>query len=149
MKLFNNDIKDHKEIISSLNVFFDAYSDYIIANYNNCKYKNNSKPHRENIYNALFREYFSKLILSEFKLINQNGYNKKADDNSNRNSEKSFTFTKREMECLNFLHQGLNNKQIARQLNLSPRTIEEYFNKIKFKMGCKSRLQIVLMNNFT
>lgn len=50
--------------------------------------------------------------------------------------------TKREAECIALLYHGLNNKLIAKKLNISYRTVEEYFSKIKTKLGCKTRLDI-------
>jgi DNA-binding CsgD family transcriptional regulator len=44
-------------------------------------------------------------------------------------------FTKREFESLEHLAKGESVKEIAKNLNLSPRTIEEYINKIKYKTG--------------
>ena len=43
--------------------------------------------------------------------------------------------TAREYQCLKLYQQGLTAKQTARQLNLSYRTIEEYFEHIKLKYG--------------
>lgn len=48
---------------------------------------------------------------------------------------KSFTFSKREWECLHMLTEGKTMKGIAKTLNLSPRTVESYLNKIKHKSG--------------
>lgn len=41
----------------------------------------------------------------------------------------------RERECLTFLVQGKSSKEIASLLNLSPRTIEHYFEHIKNKLN--------------
>lgn len=53
------------------------------------------------------------------------------------------TITRREMDCLRFLVQGFTAKMIARQLSLSQRTVESYFEKIKIKLNCNSRAQLV------
>lgn len=52
-------------------------------------------------------------------------------------------FTKREKMCLPYLKQGYSNKQIARFLNLSPRTIESHASNIIQKLGMSSRYDLL------
>lgn len=49
----------------------------------------------------------------------------------------------REIESLHFLLKGMSNKEIARKLGLSCRTIEDYVNSIKNKLECKDRKQLL------
>ncbi len=51
--------------------------------------------------------------------------------------------TKRQEECLFYLVQGMTNKQIAKCLALSPRTVEHYLEHIKKKLNAHSRIDLV------
>ncbi len=46
-------------------------------------------------------------------------------------------------ECLYCLVQGMTIKQIARVMNLSPKTVEHYLEMIKNKLNCSSRYQLI------
>lgn len=59
--------------------------------------------------------------------------------------KKNKPFTKREKECIHYLQLGFSTKKIARELNLSPRTIEAYIFNITLKLGCSTRLEIVML----
>jgi len=65
----------------------------------------------------------------------------------------SFTFTcnsmtakvtQREVQCLALMAQGLSQKEIARILGVSPRTIEFHFTQIKIKFNYPSKLELLL-----
>jgi DNA-binding CsgD family transcriptional regulator len=49
----------------------------------------------------------------------------------------------REKACMYHLSQGLTLKEIARQLNLSPRTIETYIERVKEKLNCKNKADLI------
>jgi len=51
-------------------------------------------------------------------------------------------FTRREIETLSYLKNGLNAKLIADELSLSKRTVESYFEHIKIKLGCSTLFQL-------
>lgn len=55
----------------------------------------------------------------------------------------NIAFSKREAECLKYLHYGKSAKEIAQLLNLSPRTVETYFNSIKTKTNSKNLLEVI------
>lgn len=57
--------------------------------------------------------------------------------------ESRYPLSKREKECLYYLTKGMALKQIARVLNLSPRTIEHHVESVKLKLGCFSRAHLV------
>lgn len=45
-------------------------------------------------------------------------------------------FTARELDCIHYFLLGQSASEIAASLNLSPRTVEHYFNNIKLKTNC-------------
>ena len=51
--------------------------------------------------------------------------------------------TKRELEVYYLLKQNKTNRQIAKELDINIRTIENYVSNIYFKMGIKSRLDLL------
>jgi DNA-binding CsgD family transcriptional regulator len=51
--------------------------------------------------------------------------------------------TKREFDCLLDLIQGKTAKEIARKLNISSKTVEYYLGKVKIKLGCYTRAQLI------
>jgi DNA-binding NarL/FixJ family response regulator len=52
--------------------------------------------------------------------------------------------TKREEDVVRLLAQGLQNREIARELNLSEHTIKNYLFRIFDKLGVSSRVELVL-----
>lgn len=48
----------------------------------------------------------------------------------------------REYECLQHISRGMTNKEVARLLRISPRTVETYINKMKDKFDCISKSQL-------
>ncbi len=67
------------------------------------------------------------------------------------NKSISFSLSTRENECLYYLSQGYTLKEIAKTLNLSPRTIETFINKLKIKTRIykKSELIDLYKNNYS
>ena len=51
--------------------------------------------------------------------------------------------TGREEECAIHLMQGNTLKEIARHLELSPRTVEFYMKNIKNKLNCRTKFQMM------
>ena len=56
---------------------------------------------------------------------------------------KNYVFSKREMECLDYLLQGYTFKMIGRAMGLSPRTIEAYVKNMRLKVGAKNKKALV------
>lgn len=55
----------------------------------------------------------------------------------------AITFSTREAECLNETLNGYSAKEIATILGISPRTIEAHLDKIRQKLNCKSKLDLI------
>lgn len=87
---------------------------------------------RKNIANSL--QEMIKLFLPNFSCsVNKLFLNKKDD----------IIFTPREYSCLQLVIKGKTAKEIAAILNLSPRTIEDYFVRIKHKMNVRTKSQLI------
>lgn len=55
----------------------------------------------------------------------------------------TYNISKRESECLFYILRGKTAKEIAKILNLSPRTVEEYTENLKFKFCCQTKTELV------
>lgn len=53
--------------------------------------------------------------------------------------------SERQNECLNLLAYGMTIKEIAREMQLSPRTVEHYLEVVKAKLNCDSRSDLIRM----
>ncbi len=53
------------------------------------------------------------------------------------------SFTKREIDSLKFLAYGQTVKEIAKSMNVSPRTIETHLNNVKLKLNCNKKSEIL------
>lgn len=51
--------------------------------------------------------------------------------------------SERQLQCLLLIVKGMTVKQVGRELNLSPRTIEHYIEAIKNKLACFSRAELI------
>lgn len=59
------------------------------------------------------------------------------------NGDQQVRLTRREAQCLYYFFQGKSSKQIGRILDISHRTVELYFDRIREKLDCKTRLEII------
>ena len=59
--------------------------------------------------------------------------------------QNEFNLSMREIECLFYKSQGQTAKEIARECELSPRTIETYLNNIKVKSGMANINQLIYL----
>ena len=59
------------------------------------------------------------------------------------NSLNPIEFTGRELECMRLLAKGYTHKMIAKELSISPRTVETYLNHVKEKTGSYSKGDLV------
>jgi len=53
------------------------------------------------------------------------------------------TLTKREREVLHLVSQGHTNSQIAKQLSISRRTVEDHRARMKYKLGLKTQANLI------
>lgn len=51
--------------------------------------------------------------------------------------------SKQEKLCVNYFLKGLTYKQISRELNVSPRTVETYIKRIKQKLNCSTKTELI------
>src|SRR3954470_17891159 len=61
------------------------------------------------------------------------------------NSSGMSLLSKRELQVVAALAEGLTNREIAQQLNLSPHTIKNYLFRIFDKLGVSSRIELLFM----
>lgn len=59
----------------------------------------------------------------------------------------SYKLTKRESECLFYLTKGFTIKEIAKKISLSHRTVEHYLARVKEKLCCHTRSQLIAKVN--
>jgi len=52
--------------------------------------------------------------------------------------------TDRQFECANLILTGMTIREIAEQLNLSPRTVETHIELIKNKLHCRSKTELIV-----
>jgi DNA-binding CsgD family transcriptional regulator len=48
----------------------------------------------------------------------------------------------RQLDCLYYLVKGMTIKEIAKEMSLSPRTVEHYLEAIKIKLNSHSRVDL-------
>ena len=56
---------------------------------------------------------------------------------------KSSLLTNQQSECLYHLVRGRPIREIAKQMDLSPRTVEHYLEAVKSKLNCKTRSELI------
>lgn len=81
---------------------------------------------------VLMNDVFSK------KIINREAFSFQIDS-----SYASIDISKQESQCLFYFFHGYTIKLIAKELKISPATVETYLNRIKHKLGCTKRSQII------
>jgi len=52
-------------------------------------------------------------------------------------------FSKREIECLQKVAEGLTSKSIAKELGISYRTVDQYIDAARKKVGCRNRCEMI------
>jgi|688.fasta_scaffold231601_2 DNA-binding CsgD family transcriptional regulator len=64
-----------------------------------------------------------------------------------RINNENIVLSDREAQCLYFLYKGNTSKEIARKLDISPRTIEMYLDKVRSKTKSKNRIDLLAKLN--
>jgi DNA-binding CsgD family transcriptional regulator len=64
------------------------------------------------------------------------------------NSLKGLSMTKREFECLELLAHGLTSKEIARKLDIHPKTVDRHLESLKDKMNARNRIDLLRLTAF-
>lgn len=54
-----------------------------------------------------------------------------------------YHLSKRELQCLRLSIRGKSARQAAVEMGISQRTVEEYLNNIKLKMGVKTKAEMI------
>lgn len=67
--------------------------------------------------------------------------------NTPQNNSNSFGLTEREIEIINYISKGYTNKQIAKELDISVRTVETHRYNLKSKTLATSTSQLVQIAN--
>ncbi|MCE0721877.1 MULTISPECIES: helix-turn-helix transcriptional regulator [Legionella] len=86
-------------------------------------------------------EFLSKLIGLGLLNMNETGVTKTNFLSKNDNAFPCFS--QRESQCLHLTVRGKPAKQVASELGISQRTVEEYLNNIKFKLGVSSKAELI------
>lgn len=63
--------------------------------------------------------------------------------NNHENIKHDLRLPKRQMECLQLTLKGYSAKRVAKSLGISHRTVEEYINIIKSKLGASSKADMI------
>jgi shikimate kinase len=63
----------------------------------------------------------------------------------NRYTNKPIKLTTQQARCLRLLAVGNTNKQIAKLLNLSTRTVENYFDRIRTLLDCHTSKELIVL----
>ncbi len=125
----------HIDLLEQFIVYFK--DQLLINNLLNRSYSISCKPlKRDSDYYIKEKSLFEmdKLSINEFLT----DINAKQKDNN----PKTLQLPQREMQCAYLLLNGNTTKEISAQLNISPRTVEIYFERLKGRLGCKNKIQL-------
>ncbi|MBN9413114.1 MAG: helix-turn-helix transcriptional regulator [Candidatus Paracaedimonas acanthamoebae] len=61
----------------------------------------------------------------------------------NVSHNKKITLSKRQTQCLQLLMRGKTSKEIGKDLSISYRTVEYYFDILREKFHCQNRREII------
>jgi DNA-binding NarL/FixJ family response regulator len=82
------------------------------------------------------------------RIVDEYTRNRRTPDNPSRQSDNSVEcLTPRELEVARMVHRGGNNKTIARNLNISERTVKSHLSAIFRKLNIENRLHLALYFN--
>lgn len=128
---------NHRELLEQIGFYFKDRATHMIKKAeNNCIILAEDKT-------SLFTDT-TNIIHDVRNLLSQHNTKKKLTLHINN---KQVVLTQRESQCLFYLLQGLSAKMIARQMNISYRTVELYCEKLRHKTGSPSTKLLVSMLN--
>jgi DNA-binding CsgD family transcriptional regulator len=97
-----------------------------------------------------FENHFITILESEFKLTARSAPHAILLDKEFKqyshiitHDNERVSLSQREVECIHHLSKGLTSKEIAREINISPRTVEEYKLRIKEKTQSRNILEML------
>lgn len=98
-------------------------------------------------YSAFFKERAEPLLkmAEQSKIITTNALNLSEESNSMHCLERKYNsvLSNRQFHCASLLLKGLTQKEIALQLNISPRTVETHLNHLKIKLSCRNKSELI------
>src|SRR3990167_11334428 len=65
-------------------------------------------------------------------------------ENQDNHSIQSIILPQQQMRCLSLLNKGMTSKEIAKQLNISPRTVEQHLSIARESMGCRNSKELIV-----
>ena len=84
----------------------------------------------------IYRGLYKNSTEAHSKFLQHIGFDQ---SNSNINTQ----LTERELDCLISLSRGKTLKEVAKELNISPRTVETHLERIKYKFNCQTKTQAI------
>lgn len=100
-------------------------------------------------YCAFFKEKAEPLLKvgENNRIITTNAINLMEKNNSTQLLQRKYNsgLSNRQFDCASFLLKGLTQKEIALQLNISPRTVETYINQLKVKFSCRNKSELIIL----
>lgn len=136
------------KIISMLCMIFILLNNYKIIIYQNDK----SKKNRIFVYQYMFLvKNYHKLLQKEKNNLPQNNNSNQIIISENIDSQdlirKQYKLTDREVEVLKLVWNGLSNKEIAQELNITISTTKYHISNIFIKLNVSSRTQLFSLKN--
>lgn len=115
----------------------DKFTNYFIVKAN----KIITKAEKDSFFTPLRESFFEQ---KSSKIYDREAYNIiKIEKMLFKLNHQNIMLSRRETDCLVNLIKGYTAKESAKLLNLSPRTVETYLEKIKVKINCESRQKII------
>lgn len=124
---------NNKEFLYQFGVYFKEKASKIITTLE--KQPLIIRPSNTTSINSIDVSKISSIFNSEVKTL----------DNGNPIACLNKRLTPKENECLKLLLKGNTSKKIAKQMNISFRTVEKHIDSIREKLGCRNRLELVTL----
>lgn len=121
----------------------EAYCDYFVfaSNPGNDQI-NNFYLNKKELFENFMHEFYGKMASTIQELSHHRVF---IPGNLDKGESPIVTLSPRQQDCALLMATGLTAKEIAKNLVLSPRTVEEYINVMKKKFEAKNRLHLIGM----